>query len=130
MVNQAEQPIENNEAPVDTGNTTTDITEDFAGVNTFEDVPASPAEDITTEPSSSEGQETSEAPSSSSDAPLPADGASPVSPPGENPPQVIDDFIIGETIKQKQGEVVLDLPYTRTDTADELEAYKQRNNIP
>ena len=36
----------------------------------------------------------------------------------------------GETIKQKEGEVVLDLPYTRTDTADELEAYKQRNNIP
>ena len=30
MVNQAEQPIERNEAPVDTGNTTTEITEEFA----------------------------------------------------------------------------------------------------
>ena len=60
MVNQTEQPIERNEAPVDTGNTTTDITEEFAGTNTFEDVSASPAEDTTTDPSSSEGQETSD----------------------------------------------------------------------
>mgnify|MGYP003627111511 CR=1 FL=1 len=81
MVNQTEQPIERNEAPVDTGNTTTDITEEFAGTNTFEDVSASPAEDTTTDPSSSEGQETSDAPSVPSDAPLVADGASPVPPP-------------------------------------------------
>ena len=92
MVNQAEQPTDNTQAPVDTGNTTTDITDDFAGANTFEDVSASPAEDTTTDPSSSEGQETSDAPSVPSDAPLVADGASPVSPPGGNPPQVIDDL--------------------------------------
>ena len=81
MVNQAEQPIEN-EAPVDTGNTTTDITGDFAGANTFEDVSASPAED-TTEPSSSqEGQgDTNEASSSPSTAPLVTEEAPPAAPP-------------------------------------------------
>ena len=56
MVNQAEQPIESTPASMDTGDTTTDITEDFSGVDTFEDV-TTPAEDSTTEPSSPEGQE-------------------------------------------------------------------------
>ena len=55
MVNQAEQPIDNAEAPVDSGNTTTDITEEFAGVNTFEDTSSPP--EPTTEPSPPEGQQ-------------------------------------------------------------------------
>ena len=56
MVNQTEQPIENSETPVDTGNTTADLTEEFSSVNTFEDTSTIPA-DLTTDPSSSGGQE-------------------------------------------------------------------------
>ena len=79
MVNQTEQPAEANETPVDTGNTTTDITEEFAGVDTFEDV-SPPSGEPTTEPSSSqEGQgDTNEASSSPSTAPLVTEEAPPV----------------------------------------------------
>ena len=55
MVNQAEQPIDNAEAPVDSGDTTTDITEEFPGADTFEDVSSPP--EPATEPSSPEGQQ-------------------------------------------------------------------------
>ena len=79
MVNQTEQPAEANETPVDTGNTTTDITEEFAGVDTFEDA-STPSGEPTTEPSSSqEGQgDTNEASSSPSTAPLVTEEAPPV----------------------------------------------------
>ena len=125
MVNQADHPIENNEAPVDTGNTTTDITEDFAGVNTFEDVPASPAEDITTEPSSSEGQETSEAPSSSSDAPLPADGASPVPLAGDPSPNGVDD-LTRRIQEVEQQNLQYQQQQQQTQIQQQTEQYKQQ----
>ena len=69
MVNQTEQPAEANDAPVNTGNTTTDITEEFAGVDTFEDV-SPPSGEPTTEPSSSqEGQTSSTTPLVTEEAP-------------------------------------------------------------
>ena len=80
MVNQTEQPIENSETPVDTGNTTTDITEEFSGKNTFEDVSAPPADDIN-EPSSSEGQDTQPKASSPGNAPPSVEEAVPADTP-------------------------------------------------
>ena len=71
MVNQAEQ-IDSNENSVEGGNTTTDITNEFSGVDTFEDVSTSPEDITTTEPSSSEGQEAVEQPSSEQAATTPA----------------------------------------------------------
>ena len=44
MVNQAEQPIENTPVSNDSGNTTTDITSEFEGVNTFDDVGTAPTD--------------------------------------------------------------------------------------
>ena len=81
MVNQTEQPAESNEAPVDTGNSTTDITEEFAGVDTFDDVSTSPEDVTATEPSSSEGQEGINASPSPSTAPLVTGEAPPVEQP-------------------------------------------------
>lgn len=71
MVNQAEQ-IDSNENSVEGGNTTTDITNEFSGVDTFEDASTSPEDITTTEPSSSEGQEAVEQPSSEQAATTPA----------------------------------------------------------
>ena len=82
MVNQTEQPAEANDTPVDTGNTTTDITEEFAGVDTFDDVSTSPEDVTATEPSSSEGQEGTNASPSPSTAPLVTGEAPPVEQPG------------------------------------------------
>jgi len=60
MVNQTEQPTENTDAAVDTGNTTTDITDEFAGAGTFEDVTTVPTDDTPAE--SSEGESAVEEP--------------------------------------------------------------------
>lgn len=90
MVNQAEQPTENMDAALDSGNTTTDITNEFAGVNTFEDVGTTPEDITTTEPSTPEGQEATTEPSpdapaaplatnESAPAPAPAPDAGPES---------------------------------------------------
>ena len=57
MVNQAEQP-ESIDAPLpETGNTTTDITSEFEGANTFEDTPT-PTEETTDTPPPPENVET------------------------------------------------------------------------
>ena len=124
MVNQTEQPIESNEAPVDTGNTTTDITEEFAGTNTFEDVSASPAEDTTTDPSSSEGQETSDAPSVPSDAPLVADGASPV-PPSDSSSTGVDD-LTRRIQEVEQQNLQYQQQQQQTQIQQQTEQYKQQ----
>ena len=50
MVNQAEQPDNTQSAPpTDGGGTTTDITSEFEGVNTFDDTDTSPTDSTTTE---------------------------------------------------------------------------------
>ena len=50
MVNQAEQPDSVQSAPpTDGGGTTTDITSEFEGVNTFEDTDTTPTDITTTE---------------------------------------------------------------------------------
>jgi len=92
MVNQAEQPTENMDAAVDSGNTTTDITEEFAGVNTFEDVSTAPDDD-TTEPSTPEGQEAVVEPSPEASAAPLASGESAPAPAanlGVPPPESLD----------------------------------------
>ena len=124
MVNQTEQPIESNEAPVDTGNTTTDITEEFVGTNTFEDVSASPAEDTTTDSSSSEGQETSSAPSVPSDAPLVADGASPV-PPSDSSPEGMGD-LTRRIQEVEQQNLQYQQQQQQTQIQQQTEQYKQQ----
>jgi len=63
MVNQTEQPIESTEAPAESGNTTTDITEDFAGVNTFEDVATPDTEEPSAEAPATGTEEATPAPS-------------------------------------------------------------------
>ena len=82
MVNQAEQidNIEANEA--NNGNTTTDITEDFTGVDTFEDVSTVPEDITTTETSTSEEQNTQPEASAPSNTPVPADNTAPPAEPG------------------------------------------------
>ena len=80
MVNQTEQSIDSNQPPVSTGDTTTDVTEEFSSVDTFEDASTIP-EDLTTAPSSSEGQEDiNQASPSPSTAPLVTGEAPPVDP--------------------------------------------------
>ena len=109
---------------MDTGNTTTDITEEFAGTNTFEDVSASPAEDTTTDPSSSEGQETSDAPSVPSDAPLVADGASPV-PPSDSSSTGVDD-LTRRIQEVEQQNLQYQQQQQQTQIQQQTEQYKQQ----
>ncbi len=81
MVNQAENIDNSAPSSPDVGGSFTDVTSEYEGTNTFDDI-ETPVEspEQTTQPSSPEGQETeSQASSTSSDAPLPADDASPVS---------------------------------------------------
>ena len=63
MANHTEQPIESTEAPAESGNTTTDITEDFAGVNTFEDVATPDTEEPSAEAPATGTEEATPAPS-------------------------------------------------------------------
>lgn len=129
MVNQAEQPIESTPASMDTGDTTTDITEDFSGVDTFEDV-TTPAEDSTTEPSSPEGQESLEASSVPSNAPLPTDDVSPASPDNvqQFPPQDINNRVAdleaqNAQYQKAQYEAALNEQYTKYKTDLENNGY-------
>jgi len=81
MVNQAEQKTEEVSESPDTGDVTTDITDEFAGVNTFEDTPMEPSGDVSDAPSTE--TPTEEAPDSTAES---APAALPAPPIEETPP--------------------------------------------
>ena len=96
MVNQADTP-ENTEATVDAPidnsvGTTTDITEEFAGVNTFEDTPTPSVDDLT-----SEDTNTAEQAESSPTATTESEAISPAS---DSPPQAQPQNDVGQRLAQ------------------------------
>ena len=96
MVNQADTP-ENTEATVDAPidnnvGTTTDITEEFAGVNTFEDTPTPAVDEPTTEEGTAEQEPTQSTttPESVDDTPVPAIDT----PPQAQPQDVVNQRLV------------------------------------
>ena len=97
MVNQADTP-ENTEATVDAPidnnvGTTTDITEEFAGVNTFEDTPTPAVDEPTTEEGTAEQEPTQsiDTPESVDDTPVP---------PVDIPPQAQPQDVVNQRLVQ------------------------------
>ena len=88
MVSQSQEQPEADVPPVNTGGTTTDITSEFEGVNTFEDVATSP-EDIAPEVPVTE-EVTTETPTETPvlESGLPLDNTAPPPPPDSGPPSL------------------------------------------
>ena len=93
MVNQSQEQPEADVAPVNTGGTTTDITSEFEGVNTFEDVSTSP-EDIGSEaPVAEEAtQDTPPTPAPAPEANAPVAETPEAAPEPEAPDPRLDDL--------------------------------------
>ena len=105
MVNQADTP-ENTEPAVDTPidnsvGTTTDITEEFAGVNTFEDTPTPSVDDPTSEDTNTAEQaESSPTATTESEAISPASDSDTPVPPVDAPPQAQSQNDVGQRLAQ------------------------------
>ena len=105
MVNQADTP-ENTEAtgdaPIDNSvGTTTDITEEFAGVNTFEDTPTPSVDDLTSEDTNTAEQaESSPTATTESEAISPASDSDTPVPPVDAPPQAQPQNDVGQRLAQ------------------------------
>jgi len=85
MVNQAEQPDNTQSAPpTDGGGTTTDITSEFEGVNTFDDTDTSPTDITTTEETTETVGEVTTPPPSTESPPVTEPVASTKEVPGNN----------------------------------------------